>query len=191
MTRAIDLEQLDDYLHGGMPDAAAGSFEEELFAAAADGHAEAAEFLDHLDTHVSWLAAEGQFGESYTRAGVDALLARESHVHRIDFLGEGHTDLTPWKPGTKRVVIRLGVDLRGYEHIEITAHKPSAREALITFRDVAFDPTDGNIYAVCMEPVARMALSSGPLHWHVSGSRAGKRETVREYSTHWVESAER
>jgi hypothetical protein len=54
---------------------------------------------------------------------------------------------------------------------------------LITFRDVACDPHDGNLYSVCMEPVARIALTSGRLRWQITGQRAGKRETVADFTS--------
>lgn len=191
MSRAQDIEALDDYIHGNTPDADAAAFEERLFEAAAEGHAAAAEFVDNLERHASWLAAKGQFAEAYTRAGVEALLARESNIHRIDIVGEGRIEVREWKPDTKRVVMRLGVDLRGYEQVEVTARKPGVREPIITFRDVACDPTDGNLYAVCLEPVARMSFTSGDLEWQITAQRGGKREKVREYLTQWVPDTKR
>jgi hypothetical protein len=183
MSAHVGFEELDDYLHGGMPDTDAEQLEERLFAAAAVGEDSDPQFLDNLQRPATWLAAEGQFGESYTRAAVEALLARESNIHRIDLASSGDVELAMWKPGTKRIVVHLEVDLREYEQVEITAHTPGVGEAIMTFRGVQPDPVDGGIYAVCMEPVARMALTSGKLHWKVTGQRSGKREQVAEYAT--------
>jgi len=179
----VSFEELDDYLHGGMPDADAEQLEERLFAAAAIGEDHDPQFLDNLQRRATWLAAEGQFGESYTGAEVAALLARETNIHRIDLTSSGDVELTMWKPDTKRVVVHLEVDLREYEQVEVAAYTPGVSEAIMTFRGVQCDPVDGSIYAVCMEPLARMALTAGKLHWKVTGQRSGQREQVAEYAT--------
>jgi hypothetical protein len=183
MSAHVGFEELDDYLHGGIPDPDAEQLEERLFAAAAVGEDHDPQFLDNLQRRATWLAAEGQFGESYTGAEVEALLARESNIHRIELTRSGDVELSMWKPDIKRIVVHLVVDLREYEQVEITAHTPGVGEAIMTFRGVQPDPVDGSIYAVCMEPLARMALTAGKLHWRVTGQRSGKREQLTEYST--------
>ena len=69
-----------------------------------------------------------------------------------------------------------------YEHVAIDAERPDGTH-VITFRDVAYDPDDGAVYGVCMEPVARMGMRSGELRWRISGVRTGKRELVAEYES--------
>jgi hypothetical protein len=175
--------ELDDYLHGALSDAEAAELEERLFTAAQTGEADAAQFLDTLQRRATWLADEGQFGEAYTRAEVDALLAREANViHRYEVKSQGTTEVAAWRAGIKRVVVKLQIDLRGYEHVEVSARSLRG-DPIITFRDVTPDPTDGCLYAVCMEPVARMAFEFGDLDWEVTAQRDGKREKVAQYST--------
>lgn len=181
-----DLE-LDDYLHGLLPEAAANELEERLFSAAQTGQGdEAAKFLDTLQRRATWLADEGQFGEAYTRAEVDALLAREADsTHFFEVQSQGLTDVAAWKPGFKRVVVKLQIDMRGYEHIEVSALSLRG-DPIITARDVRCDPIDGCLYAVCMEPVSRMAFASGDLAWQVTAQRDGKREKIAQWATKLV-----
>jgi hypothetical protein len=176
--------ELDDYLHGVISDAEATELEERLFAAAQTGDDEAARFLDKLQRRATWLADEGQFGEAYTRAEVDALLAREANViHRYEVESQGTTEVSAWKSGIKRVIVKLNIDLRGYEHVEVLARSRSG-DPIITFRDIAPDPTDGCLYAVCMEPVARMAFEfDRNLAWELTAQRDGKREKIAQWST--------
>lgn len=182
-TPDLSLDELDDYLHGGSGDSEVAALEERLFASAQAGESEVVQFLDTLQRRASWLADVGQFGESYERAEVDALVARESNIEYIDFEPGGLVAIPMWKAGTRRVVFHMRVDLRGYEHVEVDGRTDSG-ERLITFRDVTYDRHDGNLYSVCMEPVARMALTSGRLRWQISGQRAGKREIVADFTSH-------
>jgi hypothetical protein len=179
--------ELDDYLHGALSDAEAAELEERLFAAAQAGEGDDARFLDTLQRRATWLADEGQFGEAYTRAEVDALLAREANlVHSYEVKSQGTTEVTAWKPGKKRVIVKLDIDLRGYEHVEVTA-RTLGGHPIITFRDITPDPTDGCLYAVCMEPVARMAFEyDRDLAWELTAQRDGKREKVAHWATKLV-----
>jgi hypothetical protein len=179
--------ELDDYLHGALSDTEAAALEERLFTAAQTGDGEAAKFLDTLQRRATWLADEGQFGEAYTRAEVDALLAREANIiHRYEVESQGTTEVSAWKSGIKRVIVKLNIDLRGYEHVEVLA-RTLRGDPIITFRDIAPDPTDGCLYAVCMEPVARMAFEfDRDLAWELTAQRDGKREKVAKWATKLV-----
>ena len=183
--RSPTLVELDDYLHGGLQSAEVDEVEVRLFDAAQTADDDAAQFLHELQQRASWLAKEQQFGESHTRAHVDALLARDPRVHYLQFDPGTSVDIPIWKPDTTRVVLHARIDLRGYEQIEVAAGLPG-REPLMTFRGVVPDPVDGHAYAVCFEPLARMAFSVGRLHWRVTAQRDGKRETVAELTTQLV-----
>jgi hypothetical protein len=93
----------------------------------------------------------GQFGESYERAELDALKSRESNVHYFDLVPAGDIEIPMWKPETRRVGFHMRIDLRAYEHVEIDARTDTG-ERLITFRDVACDPHDGNLYSIRRSP---------------------------------------
>lgn len=182
------LSELDDYLHDGLPASDVDGFEERLFDAAQHGESDAVEFLHQLQKSVSWLAKEHQFGEGHTRAFVDALLAKDQTVHYLAIEPRGAVEIPMWKDGTTRVVIHTQLDVRGYEQVQVVAGLEGG-EPLITFRDVACDPNDGHLYAVCFEPLAKMAFSVGRLCWRITGQRAGQRETLAEATTQLVAAA--
>ena len=71
----------------------------------------------------------------------------------------------------------------GHEHLLRPGGNPAswwslAGQPVKTFRDVTCDPTDGALYAVCQEPLARLAFQRGRTISRIVGSRAGQRETV-------------
>jgi hypothetical protein len=174
------LVDLDDYASGHMPDAEAAALEDELFARAAspDGDAEAT-FIDALTRNAEWLANYFfSFSGGATRAQVDGLLASGRRVHYMDLGGGGGlAHMSAWPEGTQFVVTRLGVDLRGYRDIEVDVSLGDG-PVLKTFRGVACDPADGSLYAVCHEPLARIAFQHPRVVARVTAVRDGARETV-------------
>ena len=70
--------------------------------------------------------------------------------------------------------------MRGYSDIVVTLTKPSG-EHFWTFRDGQFDPSDGNLYAVCDEPLARTTFREQHVIVRVEAARDGKRETVTTF----------
>lgn len=179
---AKTLEELDDYVHGVLEEEHVARFEEELFLQLEAGDNPALSFADELAARLSWLVSHQHFGESRTRREVEALRASNPHVH-YQFLAAGQrTELAGWSEDTELVVIHLGVDLRGYEHAEMHAQRPDGTP-IITFRDVRCDPEDGNVYAVCFEPLARLAFASGPVQGKLTGLRNGRRELIAELET--------
>jgi len=182
------LLRLDDYVTGDMPETDAAAFEDELFAAVADADPSAdlvaatslaadAAFLDRL---ARWASDpnEQAFANGATRAQIDALLASGLPVHYVD-LGTGGSSFpfTAWKPGVKIVVARLGVDLRGWQDVDVEVATADGRPVK-TFRDVHCAPEDGALYAVCHEPLARLAFARGRTISRIIGTRGGARETV-------------
>ena len=183
------LLRLDDYLTGDMPETEAASFEDDLFAAVADaepsadvfqtsGLAADAGFLDRLTRWASDPNEQMAFANGTTRAQVDALLASGMPVHYVD-LGAGGASVAfaAWKPGVKIVVARLSVDLRGWENVDVEVTTADGTPVK-TFRDVHCAPEDGALYAVCHEPLARLAFTRGRTISRVVATRGGARETV-------------
>jgi hypothetical protein len=185
------LLRLDDYAAGDMPDTEAARFEEELFAAAADadpppamntdeGVASGASFLARLIPMAIEVAASGAFAGGATRAQIDALLASGLPVHYVDLGRAGEKVFDGWDPDKVKVVIaRLGVDLRGWQDIDVVMTTPDGRPVK-TFRDVTCAPEDGALYAVCHEPLARIAFTHRSVAT-ILAVRDGRRETVAVY----------
>ena len=173
------LTGLDDYLSGYLGDAEAAAYEDDLFAAAAAGAPEvsALDFVDSLARMSARLAAAGDFAGAATRAQFDALAAAGVRLHFVDLGPGGATVVPPWSPDTQLVVTRLGVDVRGFETVDVEVETPDGR-AVKTFREVICDPADGALYGVCQEPLARLAFTRGRTILSVVGMRGGRRETV-------------
>jgi len=180
MTTATDpLGRLDDYLSGHLGQAEAAAYEDDLFAAAAAGAPESAlvDFADRLARMSAALAAAGGFAGGGTRAQVDELGAAGLRVHYVDLGAGGTVQFPPWQADTQVVVTRLGIDVRGYDTVDVEVETP-AGQPVKTFRDVVCDPSDGALYAVCQEPLARLAFQRGRTISRVIGSRGAQRETV-------------
>jgi hypothetical protein len=187
------LLRLDDYAAGDMPDAEAARLEEELFAAAADadppagmrrdasdGLASDAAFVARLVRMAIDANASGVFAGGATRAQIDALLASGLPVHYVDLGAAGEKVFAAWDPATVKVVVaRLAVDLRGWTDIEVEVTAPDGRPVK-TFRDVTCAPEDGALYAVCHEPLARLAFTKHSVA-RIVAARDGRRETVAVY----------
>lgn len=195
MSVAERLARIDDYLSGHMAGGDAVAFEEELFTAAAasngdgdgdvDGETAAlaadARFVDGIARLAAEMARLGGFEAGGTRAHVDALRAAGLAVHYVDLGAGGAPTVFPaWAAGTQIVVARLGVDLRGDDAVDVEVETADGRRVK-TFRDVSCDPTDGALYAICQEPLARIAFGRGRTVSRVIATRAGKRETVAVY----------
>src|SRR5262245_7480592 len=186
------LLRLDDYVAGDLPNAEAARFEEELFAAAADadppaemkvndGLASDAAFVDRLIHMAIETNAVGGFAGGTTRAQIDALLGSGLPVHYVDLGASGEKVFTPWDPGKVRfVVARLSVDLRDCQNIDVEVAAADGTP-IKTFRDVTCAPEDGALYAVCHEPLARIAFTRGRTLSRIVATRAGKRDVVAVY----------
>ena len=188
---AEPLLRLDDYAAGDMPEAEAARFEEDLFAAAADADppagmrvddrlASEAAFVDRLVRMAIDANASGVFAGGATRAQIDALLASGLPVHYVDLGTGGDKVFDAWDPAKVKVVIaRLAVDLRGWQDVEVEVTAPDGKPVK-TFRDVVCAPEDGALYAVCHEPLARLAFTHRSIA-RIVASRDGRRETVAVY----------
>jgi hypothetical protein len=174
MTAPADrLAALDDYVTGHMPDADAARFEEALFDAPDDDAA----FSDGLARTIT-LMARSPLWDGGRREHVEQLRAAGLTVHYAD-LGSGGapTTLPVWAAGTQIVVVRLGVDLRGYDGADVEVKTADGRP-IKTFRDVVCDPSDGALYAVCQEPLAQYLFRQRRINARVVGTRGARRETV-------------
>ena len=177
-TRRNWIRDVDDYTSGSK-DAEGDEFEAELFDAAASGAVSELGFLDTLATIAPWFAARGGFSGGATREQIDALRA-QPRVHYIEIDARGVNEIGPWPEDTEVVAYRVGIDLRGYRDVVVTLTKPTG-EHVWTFRDGQYDPSDGNLYAMCDEPLARTSFREQHLVARVEGERDGKVETVTTF----------
>ncbi|HXU63126.1 MAG TPA: hypothetical protein VN962_15575, partial [Polyangia bacterium] len=154
------LVRLDDYVEGALSGQETDAFEDELFARAAGARPdEDTAFFDALARNAAWLARHvfGFRGGS-TRQEVEALMASgHRRVHLMDLGAPGPKQLSGWPEGTQIVVTRVGVDLRGTTDVQVHVSF-DGQTPIKTFRDCEYDPTDGALYAVCHEPLARLAF---------------------------------
>lgn len=175
------IRDVDDYTSGLTPGDGqedADAFEAALFDAAANGEAPELAYLDTLATIAPWFDRRGGFSGGLTRAQIEALRA-QPHVHYID-IELGVNEIPPWAADTELVAYRVAVDMRGYSDIVVTLTKPTGEHAW-TFRDGQYDPSDGNLYAMCDEPLARTTFREQPFLGRIEASREGKRETVATF----------
>jgi hypothetical protein len=170
---------LDDYVTGSMQDADAGAFEEALFDDAARGANEETAYYDELVRSMRFIGRHGAIGRSFTRAEIEALSKKE-RMHILELDAAKHIVLEPWDDDVDVVVTHLPVDLRGADLVDVVVERPDGTH-IKTFRDVGFDPVDGNVFAYCEAPLARIALMSGPTVTRVIAERAGKRAQVAEF----------
>ena len=83
--------------------------------------------------------------------------------------------MAAWPAGTQIVITRLGVDMRGYSDIEVDVSLGEG-PVLKTFRGCEYDPADGAMYAVCHEPLARIAFAHPRVLAKISAIRDGQRD---------------
>ena len=172
------LDRLDDYLSGHMPEAEAARLEEDLFEAAADASDDGdVAFLDQLARMSAMLAAVDGLRGGGTRAMVDLVNKSGLRVHYVDLGAGGPVDYPAWANGTEIVVTRLGVDLRGWENANVEVSDADGKPVM-TFRDVACDPDEGAVYAICQEPLARYFFLRSRTISRVVATRDGHRETL-------------
>lgn len=171
------LARIDDYTSGMLDDA----FEEELFAEAAEGRADELVFVDMLHRVAPWFRPRGGFVGGVTRAKLEELRAAP-HVHYIEIPVDQPHAVAAWPADTRLVVYKIDVDLRGYDRVDVVACRPDGT-LVKTFRDVACDPNDGAIYAVCDEPLARASFRGGSFVSRIEATRDGKREVVATVQT--------
>lgn len=176
------FEALEDYQSGGMSDADAAGFEEELFAAAAAGNADEASFVDRIALIARYLEPRGGFDIGSTRARVDELLASGLRVQLIDPPPAAEVKMPPLDPEAELVITHIAVDVRGYDSVDVVIETPDGTE-LKTFRDVGWDPHDGTLYAVCEGPLARLSAQVPRVISRVIGTRMGEKHQIAVFES--------
>jgi hypothetical protein len=175
----LPLARADDYVSGHMSDVEAAAFEDELFATGAleSVQGSAAGFVDRLSRGLGVIQQFADLLGGATRAHVEALRAAGARVHLVELHAGEPAAFPDWGTGVDVVVARLGVDLRGESLVDVEVETGDGRPVK-TFREVECDPTDGALYAICQEPLARLAFTRGRTISRVIATRNGRRETV-------------
>lgn len=118
-TTADALCLLDDYVSGALQEAEALAYEAELFESAALGAVPEALFVDRVALLGRFLQGRGGLANGSTRAQVDALVERGLRIHSIDLGTGGRVELDPLPDDVEIVVTKLGIDARGFDHVEV------------------------------------------------------------------------
>ncbi|HSC86824.1 MAG TPA: hypothetical protein VLC09_06115 [Polyangiaceae bacterium] len=178
------LTQLDDYVTGHMSDEEALTWEDGLFVSAGDGTDDGdAAYFDELHRTFPFAGRFGIIAESVNGALLDRL-EREGHrIHRVEFELGKDTVLHPWREDIDLVVCHLHIDARDYDTVDVEVIRERDQFHLKTFKDSGFDPVDGNVYALCEEPLARISMLSLPEHivCRVVGYRDGARLELGDF----------
>jgi hypothetical protein len=175
--------ELVDYESGELSDAEAAAFEEGLFAAAADGRAAEAAFVDKLSLIGQYLRPRGGFDIGSSRARVDALIAAGLRVQLVDPEPAEVVEIPAVADDAEIFVTLLRMDVRGYDSVDVIVQRPDGRE-LKTFRDLGCDPETGYVYAVCEAPLARIAAKQRHIVTRVVGTRDGVEHTLAAFEAH-------
>jgi hypothetical protein len=173
------LEGVDDYTAGIMTDDEAAAFEETLFADAASGHAATAHalaFTGRLARAITRLHDRPGISIPVRKETFEELRRTTPNVAYFDVHAGGVTQVPTWPASTELVFYRVGVDLRGFDEADVVVTSTEGAPIKV-FRDVQWDPSDGALYAVCDEPLARMSFGLGFLA-RVEAVKDGRRETV-------------
>lgn len=176
------FEALEQYQSGGMPDADAAGFEEELFAAAAAGTAEEASFVDRVSLIARYLEPRGGLDIGSTRARVDQLLASGLRVQLIDPEPAPSVQMPPLDPDAEIIITHVAVDVRGYDSVDVVIETPDGNQ-LKTFRDIGWDPEDGTLYAVCEGHLARISAQVPRVVSRIVGTRAGQKHEIAVFES--------
>jgi len=178
------FELLDAYQSGGMSDADAQAFEEELFASAASGIATEAAFVDHVTRIGQHLEPRGGFDIGSTRARVDSLIAQGLRVQILvpADLTAKVLQLPRIEDDVDIVVTHLPLDVRGYDSVNVHVEKADGTY-LKTFREISWDPDSGNLYAVCEAPLARISAQVGRVRTRIIGTRDGAEHHIATFET--------
>lgn len=178
------FELLDAYQSGGMSDADADAFEEELFASAALGSATEATFVDHVTKLGQHLEPRGGFDIGSSRARIDSLIAQGLRVQILvpADLTAAVLQLPRIEDDADIVVTHLPLDVRGYDSVNVHIEKADGTY-LKTFREIGWDPIDGTPYAVCEAPLARISAQVGQVHTRIVGVRDGVEHSIATFDT--------
>lgn len=176
------LAELDDYTSGVMSDADAEAFEDALFARAARAETADAEFSEGLHRAFDWIQANGGFNVGSTREEVEALRATGAHISYLEFGTGGIVNVPAFPPDFDYFVYRLGVDLRGYDAVDVRVETPDG-ELVKTFRDVRYDPHEGAIYGVCHAPLAEISFRRGVVVSKVLAGRGAEKKLIATFET--------
>lgn len=169
------LLELDSYLTGEMPDAAADAFEDELFASPDDADVAA---LDRIARHGRRLVEHGTWHAGVTKGHIDKLIADGHVVQLCDAGPPGATSFAISKD-VEFVCTKLALGRTDHAHVDVEI-TVTAHDVTKTIKDVLVDPSDGSIYGLCERPLAELAF--GQVSVVRVRATTGRREQLAEWN---------
>jgi hypothetical protein len=149
-----ELDDLDDYLFGSMPEESAAPFEEALFDQAARGEHALLAFVEGIGVLGRVVLQRVGSVMPPTADSIDVLRRRGFKVE-VAHAVPGTPYQARWSEEAEIVVTHFVVDMRGHSgrfDVEIETPDGNLVKAL---PEVTYDPSDGSFYALCEAALAR------------------------------------
>jgi hypothetical protein len=152
------LALIDDYVRGHLPERDVEAFEDDLFARALRDETPELAFREGLGRTLREMKERGTLQMWLTERDLAELIASGARVRRFDL------DLThPTEPDFSGdfdiLVTRVPMSFEGIEHLDAEVLARDGR-VLKTMPDIAFERSDGAIYACCERELAIAAARS-------------------------------
>lgn len=172
--------ELDAYVNRELDDAAADSFEEQMFAAPDDADLG---LIDRIQHHGAKLAEHGTFGVGVTREHIDDLIRSGYKVQMLDAGPPGaHAKELRFSRDAEMIVTALALGRTDLERVDIEVNVLDYNVTK-TIKDVLVDQVDGVIYGLCERALAHMAFAAGPTLTRVRYTN-GDRDVIAEWNLH-------
>jgi len=170
-----ELDELDDYLFGTMPDEQAAPFEEALFDQAALGEHALLDFVAEVGV-LGRVVLQRAGSVPPTAASIEALRQRGFRVEVADAT-PGTPYQARWSAEAELVVTHFVLDMRGHTgRFDVDIETPDG-EVLKTLPEVTCDPDDGSFYAICEASLARLTQGAH-VFWRLYETENGQRRLV-------------
>jgi len=171
-----ELDELDDYLFGTMPNEQAAPFEEALFDQAARGEHALLDFVVGVGVLGRVVLQRAGSVMPPMARSIDALRQRGFRVEVADAT-PGVPYQARWSEEAEIVVTHFVVDMRGHTgRFDVDIETPDG-QLLKTLPEVTCDPDDGSFYAVCEAALARLTRGAH-VFWRLYETENGQRRLV-------------
>lgn len=149
-----ELDDLDDYLFGVMPEESAAPFEEALFERAARGEHALLQFVEGVGVLGRVVLQRVGSAMPPTADSINTLRRRGFKVEVADAV-PGTPYQARWSAEAEMVVTHFVVDMRGHSgRFDVEIETPDGHVVKV-IPEVTYDPNDGSFYALCEASLAR------------------------------------
>lgn len=152
------LERLDDYVRGHGDEDSVAAYEDDLFARALSNEAPELAFRSNLAASLRFMRAKGTLDMWLTAREVAQVRSSSLRTAYID-VGGPHLSPLEISADVDLVITKVPLELEGVESLEVEVLSEDGR-LLKRMPDVAFDPSDGAIFACCDIELAKIAFAS-------------------------------